>query len=141
MECFLSRGSTLSFFTILTFFTCFSEIAFVYFIMFVRFSRAKKRNSLCSSSEMSEVRRRFPSPILIIYSFFQTTYLICNATYNFVSKGIISILESKKSHVLKKNMAKENEKVVIHHIGFLNNIVLDNNLIIINKIRLLEQTT
>lgn len=38
-------------------------------------------------------------------------------------------------------MAKENEKVVIHHIGFLNNIVLDNNLIIINKIRFLEQTT
>ena len=37
-------------------------------------------------------------------------------------------------------MAKENEKVVIHHIGFLNNIVLDNNLIIINKIRFLEQT-
>ena len=38
-------------------------------------------------------------------------------------------------------MAKENEKLVIHHIGFLNNIVLDNNLIIINKIRFLEKTT
>jgi len=37
-------------------------------------------------------------------------------------------------------MAKENAKVVIHHIGFLNNIVLDNNLTITNEIRFLEQT-
>ena len=37
-------------------------------------------------------------------------------------------------------MAKENEKVVIHHTGFLNNIVLDNNLTITNEIRFLEQT-
>jgi len=37
-------------------------------------------------------------------------------------------------------MAKENEKVVTYHIGFIKNIVLENNLIVINKARFLEQT-
>jgi hypothetical protein len=30
--------------------------------------------------------------------------------------------------------------VVTHHIGFIKNIVLENNLTVINKVRFLEQT-
>jgi uncharacterized FlgJ-related protein len=146
------------YFSFLIFFTCFSEIAFTHFVTLVSFSTATKCNFLCSSTGISQVRRRFPSLTLLIRSSFQTTYLICNVAYNLILEDIITIVNDKnrhiyfrqynphfrkqKSHVLKKRTWLRKMKRSYNTLYRLYKyVVLDNNLILINKIRFLEKTT